>query len=239
MGGDEGIFTCVRFCLCPRLTHLLVKDVFANDISLWTDTLHVSPRSSLAYYNLGTFFDQKRSEWMMRWNSFQESFGQSAPNIAEAHGNLGLDLLQKGQVDEAIIQFQKALEIRPNYAEAHNNLGNSFSQKGQMEEAIGRVPKGFGNQSQIMLRSAIILALHFSKKSRSMRRLFSIKRALEIDPGNIEAHNNLGVALIQKGQWDGAVYQFQEVVRLKPDYEGAQNNLQKAKAMARQRENQK
>ena len=32
------------------------------------------------------------------------------PNYAEAHYNLGNALIQKGQVDEAIAEFQKALE---------------------------------------------------------------------------------------------------------------------------------
>jgi len=47
-----------------------------------------------------------------------------------------LALLQKGQVDEAIAQFQKALEINPNHDLAHNNLGIAFFKKGQVAEAI-------------------------------------------------------------------------------------------------------
>ncbi len=216
------------------LLTLTREDVFANDISLWTDTLQVSPRSSLAHYNLGIFFDQKeRVDDAM--DQFQKAL-EINPNIAEAHSNLGLDLLKKGQLDEAIIQFQKALEIRPNYAEAHNNLGNGFSQKGQMEEAMIEFQKALEiNPNNAEVRNNLGIAL-FQKKQVD-EAIIQYQKALEIDPRNIEAHNNLGVALIQKGQWDGAVYQFQEVVRLKPDYEGAQNNLLKAKAMARQREN--
>ena len=58
-----------------------------------------------------------------------------------AHNNLGNDLLQKGRVDDAISQYQKALQIKPNYAEAHNNLGNALLQKGRVDDAIAQCQK--------------------------------------------------------------------------------------------------
>ena len=48
------------------------------------------------------------------------------PNCWVGHNNLGLVFSQKGQVDEALEHFQKALEIYANYAEAHSNLGMLF-----------------------------------------------------------------------------------------------------------------
>ena len=53
-----------------------------------------------------------------------------------AHNNLGNALFQKGNVDEAFVHFQKALQINPDYAEAHVNLGNALFQKGNVDEAI-------------------------------------------------------------------------------------------------------
>ena len=53
-----------------------------------------------------------------------------------AHNNLGDALFQKGNVDEAITQYQTALQIKPDYAGAHNNLGNALLQKGRVDEAI-------------------------------------------------------------------------------------------------------
>ena len=42
----------------------------------------------------------------------------------------------KGQIDEAIRQFQEAVRLKPDYADAHNNLGVAFAKKGHMDEAI-------------------------------------------------------------------------------------------------------
>jgi len=44
------------------------------------------------------------------------------PECWLAHNNLGNVLEGRGQIDEAIAHYKKALEIKPNYAEAHNNL---------------------------------------------------------------------------------------------------------------------
>jgi tetratricopeptide (TPR) repeat protein len=58
-----------------------------------------------------------------------------------AHNNLGTVLGQKGRVDEAITQFQRALQIKPDSAKIHYNLGVALSQKGRMDEAITHYQK--------------------------------------------------------------------------------------------------
>jgi tetratricopeptide (TPR) repeat protein len=63
------------------------------------------------------------------------------PENVLAHNNLGNALFQKGRVDEAIFQYQKALQINPDYAKACYNLGNALLQKGSVDEAITHFQK--------------------------------------------------------------------------------------------------
>jgi len=50
--------------------------------------------------------------------------------------NQGTELLKKGQYDQAIANFDKAIEINPRYAEAYNNRGIAYTKKGQYDKAI-------------------------------------------------------------------------------------------------------
>jgi len=58
------------------------------------------------------------------------------PNSWLGNNNLGDALLQKGQLGDAIKQYQMALKINPNFALAHANLGVAFIRKGQLEDGI-------------------------------------------------------------------------------------------------------
>ena len=48
------------------------------------------------------------------------------PYCVDVRYNLGLALARRGQVDEAIDNFGKVLEIKPDFAEAHNGLGRAW-----------------------------------------------------------------------------------------------------------------
>ena len=44
--------------------------------------------------------------------------------------------MKNGQLDEAIVHFQKAIELYPDFPVAHANLGNAFLSKGKLADAI-------------------------------------------------------------------------------------------------------
>ena len=60
------------------------------------------------------------------------------PQYPSAQINLGIALFQKGQVDQAIAQFQKILEmeIGPKVVGVHYLLATALLQKGRVDEAI-------------------------------------------------------------------------------------------------------
>ena len=55
------------------------------------------------------------------------------PRVLNAEG---LNLYQKGRIDDAIAKFDEAIEISPREAEPYFNRGNAYYAKGEFNKAI-------------------------------------------------------------------------------------------------------
>jgi Tfp pilus assembly protein PilF len=146
------------------------------------------------------------------------------PNSYLAHESLGDVLLRKGHVDEAMAQFQKALEIQPDYLKARNSLGNVFLEKGQVNEAIIQFHKALKIQpDNPMVYNNLGIAL--AQKGLADEAIIQFRKVLEIQPNYADAHYNLGVVLAQKGRLDEAIVQFRKALTIQPGYANAHYNL--------------
>jgi Flp pilus assembly protein TadD len=146
------------------------------------------------------------------------------PDCWMADNNLGLVLLQKGQVDEASAHFRKALEINPNCGNAYSNLGMALAQKGQVDEAIAQFQKAL-EISSYDADAHNNLGIALLSKGRKNEAIVQYRQALEINPNYADALCNLGNALLQNGQVDEAFIHIQKALEINPNYPAAHNNL--------------
>jgi len=146
------------------------------------------------------------------------------PNCWMGHDSLGSAVLQRGQVDEAIAQFQKALEINPNDAEAQNNLGWVLFQKGQVDEAMAQYQKALTSNPNYTLANDN-LGLALLRKGQVDEAMVQFQRASVINPNDLDAHNNLGMVLAQKGQVDQAIIQYRKALEINPNSDTVHYNL--------------
>ncbi|MCE0497108.1 MAG: tetratricopeptide repeat protein [Methylacidiphilales bacterium] len=147
------------------------------------------------------------------------------PESWMARFNLGAVLVLEGRVDEAIVQFQQALEINPNYAKAYSNLGNALEQKGRVDEAIVQFQKALAiidpNAAEIHYNLGIALV----RKGRVDEAIVQFQNALAMNPNIEQAHFHLGNVLAQKGRIDEAITQYQKALEINPNYVEAHNDL--------------
>jgi tetratricopeptide (TPR) repeat protein len=132
-----------------------------------------------------------------------------------AHNSLGVVLMQKGKVGEAILQFQAALQIRPDHAEAHNNLGFTLLQAGRVSEAITQCRQALQFRPSYA-DARVNLGNALCQAGRADEAIVQYQKALQINSACAEACNGLGHALLRMGRTDEAIAQYQIALRLKP-----------------------
>ena len=156
--------------------------------------------------------------------SIWQDTADKVPNNERAHNNLGLALADRGQIDEAIAHYQKALEIKPDYAEAHNNLGLALAGRGRIDEAIAHYQKALEikpDHAEAHNNLGIALA--------GCGRIDEAIVAFPEGPGD-QARLRRGPqqprhCLGRRGRIDEAIAHFQKALEIRPDYAEAHANL--------------
>ena len=87
-------------------------------IVAWRRTIAIGPHA-FAYYNLARALYER--DLIDEATDAMQNAIRLAPNFPDAHNNFGNLLRQSGKVEEAIGQFDRAIEIDPKNALAHSN----------------------------------------------------------------------------------------------------------------------
>jgi len=166
----------------------------------------------------------KRAEIPGVIHHYPEALFHIKPEDAVSYNNLGIGLLKKGQIDEAISYFQEAIRLKPDYAEAHYNLGVVLAGKGQTDEAISEFHEALQLKPDYAeAHNNVGTAL--LNKGRTDEAVAQFQESIRFEPRHAESHNNLGAALARKGQINEAISEYREALRLNPDFPDAHNNL--------------
>jgi tetratricopeptide (TPR) repeat protein len=163
------------------------------------------------------------SYWRNSESLWTHTLACTSDNVI-GHINLGRALFKNGNVDEAIAQYQKVLQIKPDSVEAHNNLGIALLREGGVDEAIVHYQRALqinpdSAEAHNNLGNALL------QKGKVDEAIVHYQRALQINPDSAEAHINLGDALFKMGSVDEAIPHFQEALQIKPDSLEVLNNL--------------
>jgi tetratricopeptide (TPR) repeat protein len=141
-----------------------------------------------------------------------------------AHLNLGDALQKEGLYDEAIQEFERALEIKPNNPRALYGLGIAYDNGGRVDEAV----RQYLRAAELKPDYAEVfnsLGLALRKKGLADEAMSSFLEALKLKPDFADAHHNLGIMLAQRGQLDDAIGQYQQARDLKPEAPALLNDL--------------
>jgi Tfp pilus assembly protein PilF len=232
----------VAFCMI--LTYFLIKLTKTESMKSRFNTI---PQFFSVNYSIFIFvfiiagiYSVKTYSRSQAWKDNIELFGtdvETSDESARAHYNWGSALLLNKYVDEknvkkkdvyldqAIVEFNKAIKIFNIYPDAYLNLGLSYMDKENNIEAIRCYeiarqlypkpnPKVFNN-----------LGLVYGKTNQFQKALNILDSALKYEDDFAEAHNNRGNALAGLQRYYDAIPEFEKAIKQNTKYAEALRNL--------------
>lgn len=166
------------------------------------------------------------AHWQSSEKLFRHTLAMTAENFA-AHNSLGHAYLEEGRVNEAIVEFERTLEIDPRFAEAHNNLGTALLQLARVEQALAEFRKA------VTLRPTFALARYNAgtvllQTGRIDEAIAELEKAAALQPDDVPVQLNLGNAFLQKGRLDDAIARYRTALVHESKNADLHNNLGQA-----------
>jgi tetratricopeptide (TPR) repeat protein len=161
--------------------------VFADDETLWTDTLAKNPSAWLAHNNLGCI----RAE-QGRLDDAEAHFEASLrlnPRNSKALINLARIRGTRGDTAGAEALLKRAIELRPNDAEACAQLGRLLLANRRPAEAEPHLRRALALRPEMATRLDLAQACYALGRTAEAMDLY--REALRRDPDQLQALNNL------------------------------------------------
>lgn len=155
------------------------------------------------------------------WDRFQHL--EKQPDPAEDIYKSGKEKHKNNDLDGALADYNRVIEINPNAAEAWNNRGRVKRAKGDLAGALAdfnraiEIEPGFADA---YTNRGLV------KKARNDPggAMADYNKAIELKPGSATAHTNRGNLKRMTGDLDGALADYSKAIELNPEGALAWNN---------------
>jgi tetratricopeptide (TPR) repeat protein len=130
----------------------------------------------------------------------------------------------EGQLEQAAVEYERALKINPKLANANVNLIIVYAKLGQVEKAEKRYRLAVEvnpNLAEAHYNFGVML----TKQARYEEAASAFQRSLEINPFYAESHHNYGVLLEREGRFAEATEHYRAAIANQPNFRMAHFNL--------------
>jgi tetratricopeptide (TPR) repeat protein len=178
----------------------------------------VQPAYPHVYYNLGLVC-RYRKHYSRAVEMYRMALAME-PHDPDAYNNLGATYSLMGMNEEAKNAFEKALEIDPNYSQARANLARlAASDTGASANTTPAAQATNRLKQHIESGAALYATGDF------WRAIEEFEAALDIQPDNFKANNNIALAYMKIGQTEKAREHFKRALSADPTALDVTENL--------------
>ncbi|MCH8053120.1 MAG: tetratricopeptide repeat protein [Planctomycetes bacterium] len=157
--------------------------------------------------------EQSTNQWLQQNQAriFQEQDVPEPEVQPFTHFAAGQLLEGKKQIQQAIIQYRKALDLNPKFTGARNRLAICLDKVGQHTEAERTLRRAIKMDPKLAyLRNNLAFSLMAQKRWSDSER--ELRAALQLKPDYQRARVNLGIVMSRLARRDEAFQQFQMVL---------------------------
>ncbi len=139
-------------------------------------------------------------------------------NNADAHNLLGAVLLVQKQFKLAEKHLLKAVKLTPKYAPPSYNLGRCYLDQGLPKKALGPVKKAVALDANFTDAIFVLANIHIQLGLISAAEA-GYRKVVTHAPGHFEAWNNLGSALQEQDDLEGAIRCHEKAIEIMPKFQ--------------------
>ncbi len=172
---------------------------------------------------LATWTHARNQIWKSDLSLWSDT-AQKSPNKARPHVEVGNALKKRGDLNGALAEYKRGVELDPDFDRAHYNLANALSAAGRLKEAefhylqALRIDPGYAKAHNN-------LGLLLAKTGRIDEAIAHYLAAVKSAPRHANAYNNLGLAYAKKRDLDKAISYYQKAIKINPYRPEYHNNL--------------
>ncbi len=176
---------------------------------------------------LGVALHERNLVWRSEESIWRDVVAKS-PGKARGHANLARALQKRGELEPALVEFRRALDLIGDQSITLRDLVLNMS--GALYD-LKRVDEAARMLQEAMTASSDdpellnLLALCFIEQRQLSNAEALARQAIGIDPHFGPAHNTLGLVLLERGEIAAAASEFAAAVRIDPESEPSLMNL--------------
>lgn len=153
----------------------------------------------------------------------QGALKQAEMDTPEHHCRVASDLQEKGDLDGALLEFERARGLDPSYSPAYVGVGLVLGEKGNFEDAFRNMDLADRyartDAHRIAYHTGMIrLYTKYDKDNWLERAESHFSRAIDIDGNHPSPRYFMALAYKKGGEYDRASMQFRKVLELKKAY---------------------
>lgn len=149
---------------------------------------------------------------------------EARPNDVDALNDWGVVLAREKRVEDAILQFQKALRLDPSRTMVLGNLAMAYGQADRLDNAescLTRLAQLKPDAPTVFIDWGRVLR----KLRRYVESLDAFAKAMSLSAQPADVHVEIGATYVEMLRNDDAKQSFQKAIDAKPDHAQAHSNL--------------